>query len=176
MGLSHLPRHAVVVYESMFGDTAAVAEAVARGLQDEAVDVECREVSGLDPAEPLDADLLVVGAPTHRFSLSSPGTREDALRQGAPPGHTAMGMREWLTAVVPLRSGQVVATFDTRLALLARIPVAAASAEARLAARRGFRVVGEPEGFLVEGTTGPIAPGEIRRAETWGRSLAGAIG
>lgn len=176
MGPSQPTRRAVVVYESMFGNTASVAEAVARGLRNGQVEAECREVGLIDPADPLDMDLLVLGAPTHRYSLSSPGTREDALRQGAAPGHAEFGMREWLGAAVPGRRGQLVATFDTRLAVMARISVAAASAAARLAVRRGFRMVAEPEGFLVEGNTGPITEGEIPRAESWGRSLAVAIG
>ena len=73
---------AVVVYESMFGDTETVAHAVARGIQD-VMDVEVREVSqvldGVDPS----VELLVVKAPTHAFGLSRPSTRADAVRHGA---------------------------------------------------------------------------------------------
>ena len=48
-------------------------------------------------------DLLVVGAPTHAFSLSRPGTREEAVRQGAPAEHARTGIPEWL----PLIDGEV---------------------------------------------------------------------
>ncbi|GAB7006658.1 hypothetical protein JCM18899A_41310 [Nocardioides sp. AN3] len=168
-------RQAVVVYESMFGDTASIADAVARGLAEEVADVACCDVSGLDVGEPVYADLLVVGAPTHRFTLSSPGTREEALRRGAPPGHATIGLQEWLTHLEADRQGLVVATFDTRLALFERLTLAAATAMGDLARERGFRVVGEPMGFFVEHTRGPVLEGEILRATSWGRSLAAEL-
>ena len=70
----------------MFGNTATVAEAVAASLTAEGMSVTCVDVADAPPLESVEADLLVVGAPTHAFSLSRPGTREEAVRQGAPAG------------------------------------------------------------------------------------------
>ena len=65
---------ALVVYESMFGNTEAVARAVADGLA-EMHDVDLREVSQAPIAVIARVDLIVVGGPTHAFSLSRPATR-----------------------------------------------------------------------------------------------------
>jgi flavorubredoxin len=71
---------ALVVFESMFGNTEAIAHAVADGLRS-TMDVDVVEV-GAAPASPADdVDLLVVGGPTHAFGLTRPSTRQDAARQ-----------------------------------------------------------------------------------------------
>src|SRR3954454_11104253 len=90
---------ALVVYESMFGNSERVARAVADGLGAH-VDVEVRDVALAHAGEvPEGVDLLVVGGPTHALSLSRPGTREDAIRQGAGQGLATRGLREWLDAL-----------------------------------------------------------------------------
>src|SRR5262245_29362950 len=90
---------ALLVYESMFGCTREVAGAVAQGLADAGFDVDLREV-GEAPTDVVgEVDLLVVGAPTHAFSLSRPSTRRDAVRQGAPAAAAETGLREWLGAL-----------------------------------------------------------------------------
>ena len=89
---------ALVVHESMFHNTATVAEVVAASLTAEGMSVTCVDVADAPPLESVEADLLVVGAPTHAFSLSRPGTREEAVRQGAPAEHARTGVREWLAA------------------------------------------------------------------------------
>jgi flavodoxin len=65
---------ALVVYESMFGNTQAIANAIVQGLSGR-MRVEALEV-GVAPAT-IDDDvaLLVVGGPTHAFGLSRPQTR-----------------------------------------------------------------------------------------------------
>ena len=140
---------AVVVYESMFGNTAAVALAVAQGLHQGGLSVTCGMVGSADLITPIDADLMVLGAPTHAFSLSRPRTRQDAVRQGAPAQRAETGMREWLASVEAGPTVPQVATFDTRAEKARRLPAAARGA-ARLARRRGFTLLGEPTAFLVE--------------------------
>jgi hypothetical protein len=162
---------AVVVYESMFGNTAALAAAVAEGLHEGRVEVTCGMVGSPDLAAPLDADLLVIGAPTHALSLSRPRTRADAVKQGAPPARAEVGLREWLADVEAGPHVPLVATFDTRAAKARRLPAAARTA-ARLARRRGFEMAGKPAGFTVEDIQGPLSDGEITRAVAWGRALA----
>ena len=60
----------LVVYESMFGNTRAIAEAVAAGLT-EAAEVVLVPVREVTPAHVHSADLIVVGGPTHAHGLSS---------------------------------------------------------------------------------------------------------
>ena len=90
---------ALVVYESMFGNTEAVARAVAEGLSGagQPVEVDLREVAQAPSPVTGPVDLIVVGGPTHAFSLSRPSTRADAVKQGAPTRATEQGLREWLS-------------------------------------------------------------------------------
>lgn len=167
------PLRALVVYESMFGNTETVAECIAEGLRLDNVEVAVTEVGKAPTAIPEDVDLLVVGAPTHAFSLSRPGTRADAVRQGAPEARQQMGLREWLGAVVLPHRQLAVATFDTRVAKVRRLPKAAAPRAAKLARRRGFALLTKPAAFVVDDLKGPLAAHELEHAVEWGRSVAG---
>lgn len=163
---------ALVVYESMFGNTERLARAVADGLALDHVIVTVREVSEAPLGAPLDVDLLVVGAPTHAFSLSRPSTREDAVRQGAPAERTALGLRDWLDAL-PDGEGLGVAAFDSRVSKVRRLPKAAGPRAAKLARLHGYTPLSKPVGFVVDDVKGPLGPHELERATQWGRFVAG---
>jgi hypothetical protein len=158
---------ALVVYESMFGNTEQVARQVADGLAGHA-QVELREVSEA-PAQPDELlDLVVLGGPTHAFSMSRASTREDARRQGATHGEVYTGLREWLDGLPPGAHHPMVAAFDTRVTKVRRIPGSAARKAARVADHLGYRVTEKPESFFVEDVDGPLAAGELERARAWG--------
>jgi len=166
---------ALIVYESMFGNTEHVAEAVAGGLRQAGLDTELVEISSaptdLDP----DLDLLVVGGPTHAFSLSRPQTRAEAVRQGAPAERAELGLREWLQqAHLDHAGGPILAAFDTRVTKVRWLPKAAGPSAVRLAHKHGLREIGKPVGFLVEDLQGPLLEGELDRAAAWGRQLGAA--
>jgi hypothetical protein len=164
---------ALVVYESMFGNTEQVAQAVAGGLRAEGVPTRVLDVSEAPADLPPSVDLLVVGAPTHAFSLSRPKTRIDAVRQGADLSKAAIGLREWLATARPTADRPVhVAVYDTRASKVRRLPTAAGRSAARLARRRRLGMVERPQAFLVSDIQGPLVAGELDRAATWGHSLA----
>lgn len=164
---------ALVVFESMFGNTAIVARAVAGGLTLEGVDVTLTDVSQAPLLDVVVQGLIVVGAPTHAFALSRPATRAEAVRQGASPAIAETGVREWLIAGRhPVNEERLAATFDTRVTKVRRLPKAASTRGARMLVRAGFRMVAQPAGFLVEGIEGPPVDGELERARAWGRHLA----
>lgn len=173
MSTSSAPRRALIVYETMFSNTEIVAGAIAEGLREEGYDATLADVRWADLLGRLDVELLVLGAPTHAFSLSRPATRQDAVRQGASQSRMSTGIREWLGALDrgDGRAMPAVAAFDTRVARARRLP-AASGRISRAARRLGFRVITHPEGFLVEDTKGPLVDGEVDRATTWGRTLA----
>ena len=75
---------ALVVFESMFGNTRQIAGAVADGLS-QAVRTDLVEVSRAPAQISGDVELVVVGGPTHAFGMTRPGTRRDAARQAAEP-------------------------------------------------------------------------------------------
>jgi hypothetical protein len=162
---------ALVVYESMFGNTAQVARAVASGLSEHG-DVRLVEVAteaGI--VEPF--DLVVIGGPTHAFSMTRPSTREDAIKQGASQGSTAVGIREWLERLdSPGRPRpEAIATFDTRVNKVRHLPGSAAKGAARLAHKLGLEVAAKPESFYVGDVSGPLLEGELDRAQGWGAQL-----
>ena len=166
---------ALVVYESMFGNTEKVADAVARGLRLEGVDTGLVEVGAAPAVLREGLDLLVVGAPTHAFSLSRPSTRADAVRQGARAERTSRGLREWLDALqYDAARAPVLAAFDTRVTKVRWLPKAAGPTAARLARKRGLSTIEKPVGFLVDGLQGPLVDGELERAVAWGRRLGTA--
>ncbi len=162
--------HALVVYESMFGNTEEVARAVADGLAEQ-LDVELREVSRAPTPVADPVDLIVVGGPTHAFSLSRQSTRQEAVKQGATHGQTEIGLRDWLGELDEPLHLEKVAAFDTRVEKMRKLPGSAAHKAVRVAHRHGYASAGS-ESFYVEGTEGPMLPGELDRAREWGRQLA----
>jgi len=166
---------ALVAYESMFGNTAKVAAAVAKGLRLEGIEVGLFEVGSAPTSLPGDLDLLVVGAPTHAFSLSRPSTRADAVRQGAPAERKQVGLREWLASVrFDEAHPPALAVFDTRIAKVRWLPKAAGPTAVRVAHRHGLLAVADPVAFVVTDLQGPLAGGEVQRAVAWGRHLGAA--
>lgn len=159
---------ALVVYESMFGNTRQVAEAVAGGLRS-GMEVDVAEVGSAPPTLSDDVHLLVVGAPTHAFGMSWPRTRQSAAEQAnGQRVPTGPGLREWLRSVeVP--AGTMSAAFDTK-ANRPRLPGSAARGARRRLARLGCPVLGTAN-FYVEGVRGPLVAGEEERAGQWASEL-----
>ena len=163
---------ALVVYESMFGNTRQIAEAIAAGLA-ESVDVAAVEVSEATAEAAEGADLLVAGGPTHAFSMSRPSTRTDAISRGAAEGRDGTGLREWMHAL-PARHEPMLATFDTRVASMRHWPGSAARAAAKVGRHDGYELVAPPMSFYVDDVDGPLLDGELDRATAWGQQLAAA--
>jgi hypothetical protein len=166
-------KRALVIYESMYGNTQQVAEAVAEGLAGVAA-VDVVEVGTAPTKLPANIGLIVVGGPTHAFGMSRPGTREDAAKQAEePPISQGMGVREWLESLQPT-PGLPAAAFDTHVEhpkLLRHVGSAAGSIAKRLHSL-GFKRAAAPEHFWVSGAQGPLAEGQLERAYGWGRALA----
>jgi hypothetical protein len=164
---------ALVVFESMFGNTETVARAVADGIG-ECLEVTLAEVGSAPTRLPDDVGLLVVGGPTHAFGLSRASTRGDAAKQLGDAGRLVSqgrGLREWLADLEP-SPGLPAATFDTHIDK--RFPGKASQAARRRLRTHGYDVRAA-ESFFVTGTPGPLAEGEEARARAWGAELAGKL-
>jgi multimeric flavodoxin WrbA len=167
-----------VIYESIYGNTAAVARAVAEGLR-ALGEVDVRAVGD----ESVEADLLVVGAPTHAHGLPSSMTRkaieaaaEEAEAKGDPIDYQpTAGMRKFLERL-PEVDGTAAACFDTRFDKSRILTGSAAKTMARRLGHRGYSIVAEPESFFVLDAEGPLREGELDRASRWGASLGTAVG
>lgn len=164
---------ALVAFESMFGNTERVAHAVAAGLGLEDVETTVLDVSGSSSVDVRDIDLLVVGAPTHAFSLSRPSTRKEAVSQGGREAAEVTGMREWLSRL-PSQGWRapLAASFDTRVTKVRYLPASASRRAAHLLSQHGCRTVVSPTGFLVTDVSGPLESREVDRAIAWGRQIA----
>lgn len=161
---------ALVVYESLFGNSAEVARAVARGMGG----VTVVEVGDASAAQLADTDLLVLGGPTHAFSMTRPSTRHDAHTQGAPYGDDHRGLRELLDEL-PDRLDVPVATFDTRVAKARKLPGSAAKAATKELRHHHHAKVVAQQSFYVDDVAGPLLDGELDRAESWGAELTYTI-
>jgi hypothetical protein len=167
---------ALVVYESMYGNTHVVASNIADGLR-VAYEVALVPVAGATAEMLASVDLLVVGGPTHMHGMSSAMTRRLAANAAAKPetglsldpNATGPGLRDLLKR---LGSGPALAAaFDTRLE---GVPTATGQASrriARLLERHGRMIIAAPESFLVT-PQNTLADGEAARARRWGQALA----
>jgi hypothetical protein len=162
---------ALVVFETMFGNTRLIAEAIAGGIAESGeLEVETVDVAEASRTLPGALRLLVVGGPTHAFAMSRPATRRSAVGSGGHPLDVEFGIREWLAGLPRTIGGPVVATFDTRVKI-AGLPGSAARGAARAARRRGLAVV-DTRSFFATELEGPLRDGELERATEWGRALA----
>ena len=163
--------NAVVVYESHWGNTAAVAHAIAEGIGPSARAWNTDEASGLAL---VDVDLLVVGAPVIAFGLSRESTRAQiaagAEKAPTPPDVAHPLIRTWLEGLPPANAA--CAAFETRIWWSPR--GATGTIEAGLK-RAGYRVAAKAERFIVAGAYGPLQAGEVDRAREWGRTLARTV-
>jgi flavorubredoxin len=162
---------AVVVYESHFGNTAAVARAIAEGIGDaRALNTDEATPEAID-----DAELIVAGAPVIAFGLSRDGMKAqiEAAADKAPthPDVAHPLLRTWLDRLPP--GPRLGAAFETRIWWSPR--GATGTIESRMK-RIGYRIAGKPERFIVAGGYGPLRDGELDRARVWGASLAKAAG
>ncbi|MBM4431000.1 MAG: nitric oxide synthase [Chloroflexi bacterium] len=156
---------ALVVYESFFGNTERIAQAVAQALGSPP-EVELRRASEVQPEHLQGLTLLVVGSPTRGFRPSPDTT---ALLKRIPAGalngikvagfDTRISGADVKSAAAPLLRGL------TKVFGWAAKPISDALAKA------GGEVVAPPEGFVVVDTKGPLKEGELERATAWARQI-----
>lgn len=166
-----------VVYESIYGNTGKVAEAIAAGLGEHGTVtlVPAEEAAG--PFE-----FLVAGAPTHAHGLPTRMSRagvEDAVAKRVEAGESVdyqptAGMRMFIDDL-PDVAGVPAACFDTRFEKSAILTGSAAKVLAKKLKRRGYEVVAEPESFFVLDSEGPLKEGELDRARKWGSTIGASV-
>jgi flavodoxin len=154
--------HALVIYDSVFGNTELIARAIGKGLGSQG-EVQVLKVGEVQSERLVKVELLIVGSPT----------------RGLRPTEA---ITDWLKC---LPAGSLydiqVAAFDTRLALqdidsaplrmLVRFRGYAAKPIADQLKKRGGDLIAPPEGFFVWKKDGPLKEGELERAEKWGEQI-----
>jgi flavodoxin len=156
----------LILYDSVYGNTEKIALAIGDALGSQE-DVGVMKVRDARLEQLAGLSLFIVGAPTQRFRTT-----------------TAMSD---LLKMIPKNSlkGVKVAAFDTRLSMdeINKIPILAffvrlfgknayaAGTIANRLKKKGGKLVGSPEGFLVAGMEGPLVAGELERAVNWARQF-----
>ena len=162
---------AVVVYESLWGNTAAIARAIAEGIGAEARAVATDAVS---PERASEVDLVVAGAPVFAFSLPTEAIREriahDEAGAPVPPDLSHPSLRSWLDAL-PAGTARTAA-FETRIWWSPR--GATGDIEERFR-KAGYVSIAKAKKFVVKDKYGPLRDGELDRAKAWGKEMAAAI-
>lgn len=142
----------LVVYDSLYGNTKEIAEAIGGAIDGE---VRVARVGEVSPSELGPVDLLIVGSPT----------------QGGRP---TTATRDFLDKVSKSAvTGVSVAAFDTRVT--ARWAAIFGYAAGRIGGKlkgKGGILAAPAEGFFVMGTKGPLKEGELERAAAWARGIA----
>ncbi len=162
---------AVVVYESHWGNTAAIARAIAAGIGPGTPALTTTEATNAALA---DVDLIVAGAPLLGFALPTEGMLRNmgasASRDPVPPDLSHPSLRTWLDAL-PAGDGRAAA-FETRIWWS---PGSAARAILSKLASLGYRPIAKGQRFIVRGKYGPLREGELERARAWGAELARSL-
>ncbi len=158
---------AMVVYDSAFGNTEKVAQAIGLALGSPE-EVKVVRAGNADPGQMADLTLLIVGSPTQKFRPL--GTIAGFLK-GIPDGKL---------------KGVKVAAFDTRategaiekvriLAFFVKIFGYAAKPIADRLVKKGGDPAVPPEGFYVADTEGPLLEGELERAADWAKRIVATL-
>ena len=162
---------ALVVYESLWGNTAAIARAIAEGIGPGA---EAVTTDAALPGKVADADLIIAGAPVLGFSLPTDQMRDSVARSEAgapsPPDLSHPSLRSWLESLP--RGHAQAAAFETRIWWS---PRGATGDIERGLERAGYHRAATAQKFIVKDKYGPLREGELDRARRWGRELAQAF-
>jgi len=168
---------ALVVFESLYGNTGAIGEAIAEGMRASGMPVKGGSICTIPPEAAEGMDLLVVGGPTHVHGMSWARTRRVAIddlrtRFGMPVAD--MGLREWMHGL-PRGLGRRAVSFDTRYDKSLAVSGSAALGIAHRLEGHGYVVVTPPQSFFVT-EENQLEPGQLERAEVWGADLALSVG
>lgn len=157
---------ALIVYESYFGNTKTIAEAIEAGLNDRGVTTQLANATEAPTA--IDADILIVGAPTHNRRLPDAASRDKAIEVGGAV--CSQGVGEWLEQV-SFSDVPYLASYDTATGT-SWLTGSAAKHIAKILHKRHPKTTVKTKSFLVTGNEGPLEKDELTTARTWGRLIA----
>lgn len=157
---------ALVIFDSVHGNTEKIARAIGDGLSKDSVEVDVLSTKEVNLNRLGNNDLLVVGAPTHA-------------------GRPSSNMKEFLTDIPEgTIKNKKVSAFDTRIEgrekgigirILTGVLGYAAGRIVKSLKKKGGELVVEPEGFIVDGREGPLKQGELDRARNWAKEIVQSI-
>ena len=156
----------LILYDSQFGNTEKIAQAIARGLE-ESHEVTMLRVSQASADQLTGFDLVVAGSPTQGFRATKASS---ALLKGLPK-KAFKGVK--VTAFDTRFTEQKIKESARFLPTLVKMFGYAAEPLAEQMVSKGGQLIVPAEGFFVGDTEGPLLEGELERAESWGKQLGG---
>jgi flavodoxin len=153
---------ALVIYDSVFGNTEKVAQAMCQALASEG-DAEAVRVGDVKPEHLRGLDALLVGSPTRAFS-PTPATK-DFLKGLAPNSLNGVKVAAFDTRIAVEETGPAILKFLVKIFGYAAKPIA------NRLTQKGGTLALEPEGFFVQDTEGPLRDGELERAANWAKQI-----
>jgi flavodoxin len=150
---------AIVIYDSMFGNTEKIAKALARGLEKQGVSVDCKRVNEVKEADIVDYDFLALGGPTHVAGLSKPMKKFLETIEEAD-------LKEKKGFCFDTRNHSRFNIFDLN---------SAAKRIERIMKKKQVKMIKQRESALVEGREGPLEQEAETRFERIGSELTGLI-
>jgi len=154
LGMEQNLRKAIVMYDSKFGNTEKIAEALSEGMRKEGLNVDCLRIDKVDPSRLVEYEILAIGAPTQMFGISIP-------------------MKEFLKKLenVNLRNKKAF-VFDTRLK--SRFAGSAAKGIEKQLKKLQMTIIKPYASAIVKGYEGPLEEGAEEKFTQIGSEIAKA--
>ena len=143
---------ALVLYDSIYGNTKMIAEAISSGL---GKDVKAVSVTDTSPKTLEGVDLVVVGSPIIAWK---PSEKMGKFLAGLSAGQL---------------KGLQAATFDTRVKMFIHGDASKKISQALESA--GAKIIVESQVFYVKGRQGPLFEGEVEKAAEWAIAIKNAF-
>jgi len=168
----------LVVYESSYGNTHRIADAIGEGLGATHT-VTVVPVAKVTKVLLDRVDLVVVGGPTHIHGMSRTATREKAADAAHQSGSSLVldadegpGLRDWFADLPPINA--YGAAFDTRFNASPLLTGRASKGISKQLRQHGFDEIAEPMSFLVTKES-QLDTGQLDAAHRWGELLADSL-
>jgi len=147
---------AIVIYHTKFGNTESIAKALAEGMEEQGVKVDCVKIDEVDVDKLVEYDFLAVGGPTHNLGMSKP----------------MKGFLEELKIVdISDKKGFC---FDTRVqSRFNRFDLN--SAAKRIEKKMKVKMIKPRKSAIVEGREGPLEKGTQKTFRKLGKEIAELI-
>jgi len=145
----------LIAYDTTFGNTEGVAREIA-GALGKRFEVTCKRADEVEIPELRDADLVLVGGPTHFWGMSGRVKKFFDRLEGESFGD------------------KLAAAFDTKYPY--PLSGSAAPGIERRLRELGFKIVVPYMSFYIKGGKGPLGEGELKKCARFAENIAGAAG
>jgi len=147
---------AIVIYESVFGNTKRAAEAIIEGVKEAGVEATLSTPKELDPNQLSDFDAIIIGSPNHM-------------------GGATRGIKKFIDKLGKLKlEGKLVAVFDTYAG--GEYEKAVKKMEKQLGEKApGLKIASPGLSIRVEGMRGPLSEGELPKGKEFGVIIANQL-